>query len=176
MSPSKSVLPTEPLEVNLLFLDELDGMRVRFPIQDPRYDRNGELDRLAVVESTDSGRCAIAGTGWWGNPGMDSKYTDVEASPELMRELTRQGNGVGTQRSKAKVRHARGRDVALYARGFWVPAFVAALTAVAAIAGAAVGFATGTAPLAYGLLALALVAGSSLAKAAKDISAAASRR
>lgn len=170
MSGGASALPAEPFKVGLRQVEKLEGMRVRFPVQDTRYDSGDELPRLVVVQSQDNGSQRIAGTGWWGDERKNPELVAVEASPELVRAMARRGDPSFKERSKpATVRPARWWDVAIHARGFWVPVGFAFVAAVAELAGAAFSFVSSEAPLGAILVVAFLITTVVVGKAGKAV-------
>jgi hypothetical protein len=170
MNAEETALPGQPFAVRLKEKEELKGMCIRFAQQDPRFDDAADLPKLVVVQSSSSGRQAIARTGWWGNLNMNPQWDAAEASTDLVRAMRRRGSGKDTTDSaKAKVRKAKRRDVAIYARGFWLPMWGVVVEALAAIAAAAFGILTATAPAWILGAALGLVAFSEILKATAGI-------
>lgn len=156
--------------------EELQGMHVRFPLQDPRFDPQADLPSLVVVQSTESGRQELARTGWWGSTEMNPKYVAVEASIDLLRAMRhRRVPSSPDCDESALVRVARGRDIAIHARGFWTPVWLAMLEAVAAVALAAAGILMTSAPFGIVAAVLGIVALAELAKTARRIKDAARR-
>ena len=146
------------------------------PRQDERYDADRELPRLVLVRSSDKKHAEIAGTGWWGNKNMSPTAIAVEASPALVRKISRPGDpSFEDKHPPANIGRARWRDVAIHARGFWAPTILATLAAVAAIAGAVVAIVAISLPLGIVLAFVAFVAVVELGKAAKDIAESAHR-
>jgi len=153
-------LLSEPFPVSLVAREDLEGLKVRFPRQDPRLAHIAELPRLVVVQSDDSGRQEIAGAGWWGTGDLNPAMTAVEASPQLVEAMARPGDpSYGNNRKPARARRARWWDVALYAHGFRAPLLLAAAGFAAALASAAVAVLTVELPwwIAAGVLGLMAV-------------------
>lgn len=129
----------QPVSTSTLPREDLEGLKVRFPRQDPRLDHIAELPRLVVVQSDDNGRQEIAGAGWWGTADLNPAMTAAEASPQLVRAMARPDDpSHGKSRKPAKARRARWSDVALYAHGFVAPLIFAVAGFAAALALAAV--------------------------------------
>jgi hypothetical protein len=177
MSKRMRALPADPVEVRLVARDELEGMRVRLPMHDQRYKRNGDLPSLVVVRSSQGGHEEIAGTGWWGAAETNPEEIAVEASPSLVRAMAGSGNpSSGPNGRRATIKRARWRDIAFCGHGFWIPAIIAVLTAVVAVAGTAFNLAKDNVPLKVWLPLLVLAVAAALTRAARDIVNAVHRR
>lgn len=153
-------------EVKLYVKD--DGLRtpvLRFPTG--KY--SGDLPELVVVRSLNSGRSLIAGTAWWGSPGMPPEADAVRVGPGGLRALEGPGEPSTGRYRPATVRRARFVDVARHQRGLGVPIGIAVITAIAAVAAAVAAFVTSTAPAGLGLLVLVLASLGAMAPAAKSI-------
>jgi hypothetical protein len=174
VSRGTTALPTEPVQVVLTSKDELQGMRVRLPLQDARYNSEEDLPALVVVRSSDKARVEIAGTGWWGNAGMSDHLVGVEASSNLVEKMRDRGSA--EPKPTVTIERARWWHVVRYARGFLVPTFIALLVAAAAIGGAIATIVTTTLAVGIVLAVVAVIALAELAKAATSIAEAAHHR
>jgi hypothetical protein len=153
--------------VKLRETDSLQGRHVRFSASDPRF-KEGEMPGRVLVRSQQTGKAALAGTGFWGKAALSEEFTAVEASPELIRTIGK-GKLEKDKRHGAKIKRASVVDVAIYAKGFWLPSIFALLVALAATVGAAASVVYSEAPLAVVAIVIALSAFTELGKALRDV-------
>lgn len=168
MARGKGIL-VKDTPVELRETDSLEGLRVRFSASDPRF-KEGEIPGRVLVRSQQTGKAALAGTGLWGKAASSETFTAVEASPELIRVIGK-GKLENNKRHGAKIKRAGVVDVAIYAKGFWLPGILALLVALGATVGAAASIIYSEAPLAVVAIVIALSAFTEVGKALREIRA-----
>lgn len=127
------------------------------------------LPSLILVESTATGRRALAKTSSWGNPAMPADADGVRVHPTMLKSLQRRGEGAPAQRNvPAKLHQVRWHHVLVYKKGYLVTVGILALGALAGIGGAVTSFLGDEAPRALEISALVLVIASLLAVAIRN--------